>query len=190
MPEFMEQIFDLDADRREVGTYHTLLGSMNVKWDRRFGRTQEAERLMQTCIRRGKGFVVDTGAQQALEAYASSFEVEGYIDWQPLPLRSITGNRTPMNEWLYYSSLARVEKRRCGSQQQLLGNMQHDLACYYLEKSILVWLSASEAAPHIIMDLRLLDGWHRDAGNLANADTARQRRSEVVARFLQRISVG
>lgn len=188
MPELMEKVIELDTDRRALTLNAVVLGSLKMKMNKDIKRTPETRSLIQRCIDRGLLLVADPGIKQSLEAYASSLELEDYDQWQPPPYRRRYTDREhspkpSLSEWLYYSSLARVEKRRC-SEQILHGNPRHDLACYHLERSISLWLSESAPEPHVIMDLRMLETWCREGGDILRAEAARERCGAELTRMM------
>ncbi|KAK6063979.1 hypothetical protein SCUP234_13185 [Seiridium cupressi] len=83
IPELMERIFDLETDRREVSTHYSMLASMSIQWPYRLERSQQLESLMQKCLYRGKEFVADEGAKQALERTQVSSDWRNLINGDP-----------------------------------------------------------------------------------------------------------
>ncbi|KAK9414380.1 putative Clr5 domain-containing protein [Seiridium unicorne] len=195
IPELVERVLDMNIDKKANGHNEAismdpgfLQWLMKPKMNMDIGRTAETKYLIQRCIERSIFYIKDPSLRQVFEAYASALGLDPYGQWRPpsYQSRNVDGGqipKLPLGEWMYYSSLARVEKRRCRDQISI-GNPRHDLACYYLERSITLWLHEAAPQPHVIMDLRILEEWCREGGDFLRADAARVCCNKEIARLM------
>lgn len=188
--ETMLRVFELDTDEREVPVSYDLLGAMTMHMGDRDKWTAGTGTLIRRCVHRGMPLVGDKQSKSALQTYASSLENKDHIQ-QPNPLyRSEASELEPksglaLNEWLYYSSLARIERERC-EKNNLANTPRNDRACYYLERAIPDWLKSAESEPHIIMHLRMLEKWYQDDCNLLDANASREKSEKELQKIIQR----
>ncbi|KAI0173958.1 hypothetical protein BJ166DRAFT_605556 [Pestalotiopsis sp. NC0098] len=194
IPDLMERVLDINFNQHlQSGNGAMSMDPAFLQWlikpkmNMDLQRTPETQFLIQQCIERSILYIKEPILRQVFEACASALGMERYDQWQPPPYRdrNIDGGELPildLGEWMYYAAVARVEKRRCRD-QILVGNPRHDLACYYLERSIKLWLNESAAQPHVIRDLRTLEKWCREGGDFLQADAARQRCDKEMARL-------
>ncbi|KAF7539761.1 hypothetical protein G7054_g1886 [Neopestalotiopsis clavispora] len=195
IPDLIERVLDINVNQQVKSNNGTmsmdpgfLQWLIKPKMNMDLERTPETSFLIQQCIERSILYIQEPILRQVFEACASALGMEQYDQWQPPPYRerNIDGGDVPMlgiGEWMYYAAVARVEKRRCRD-QILVGNPRHDLACYYLERSIKLWLNESAAQPHVIRDLRTLEKWCREGGDFLQADAARRRCDKEMARLI------
>ncbi|KAK6221923.1 hypothetical protein LQW54_001143 [Pestalotiopsis sp. IQ-011] len=194
IPDLMERVLDINFNQQlQSGNDAMSMDPAFLQWlikpkmNMDLERTPETQFLIQQCIERSILYIKEPILRQVFEACASALGMERYDQWQPPAYRdrNVDGGELPildLGEWMYYAAVARVEKRRCRD-QILVGNPRHDLACYYLERSVKLWLNESAAQPHVIRDLRTLEKWCREGGDFLQADAARQRCDKEMARL-------
>ncbi|KAF2993029.1 hypothetical protein E8E14_000917 [Neopestalotiopsis sp. 37M] len=187
--EAMLKIFELDTDERVVPIVYDLLGAITMQMNDVDRWKAGTGALIRRCVHRGMLLVGDKQGESALQTYASSLEVGDCGPRRDSLYWSATNDseavpETSLNEWLYHSSLARIERERCES-DSLVGSPRNELACYYLEKAVHVWLKNAESEPHIIMHLRMLEKWYRDDGNDSAADAVRMKSDHEFQKILK-----